>query len=197
MLRDQRKPLVWLLCYSAAVTRSMQIFNSLAYYTIPSWTNGRLFPNWLSIEIGIVAGRLWFNYSEYKHLLSWLGITSDEAEVETSNVTTSTSCGLSIKNSLNFLREWLTYRRQTLDILHTPMGFVCQRRILHKSHSFFSANTTQTRNTCQNPRLRKDSIYTQDNDDDDNESIETDDGMAVFEEHIESKESSHTELANK
>ncbi|KAL6903326.1 hypothetical protein GGI43DRAFT_433343 [Trichoderma evansii] len=119
MLRDQKKPRVWLLCYAAPVTRSMQNFNSLVYYTIPSWTNGRLFPEFLTIEIGIVAGRLYFDYSEYKYLLSWLGIISNEGGDGMSNGTAFMSCGFPVKNSLNFLQEWLTYRRQTLDIVET------------------------------------------------------------------------------
>ncbi|EHK46815.1 hypothetical protein TRIATDRAFT_291137 [Trichoderma atroviride IMI 206040] len=187
MLRDQKKPCVWLLCYAAPVTRSMQSFNSLVYYTIPSWTNDTLFPEFLAVEIGIVAGRLYFNYSEYKYLLFWLGIVSDEGRDEISNGRTFMTCGFPFKKALNFLQEWLTYRRQTLDILHTPMGFVCQRRSLYNSHSFFASNTSNFQNIHQIARFRNSSIDGQESDDNDNESVGMDDGLAVFEEQIENE----------
>ncbi|KAK0755675.1 hypothetical protein N5P37_011775, partial [Trichoderma harzianum] len=194
MLRDQKKPRVWLLCYAAPVTRSMQNFNNLVYYTIPSWTNGHLFPEFLTIEIGIVAGRLYFNYSEYKSLISWLGIVSDAGGDGTGNGTTFMSCGFPVKNSLNFLQEWLTYRRQTLDISHTPMGFVCQRRTLYNDHSFFASNTSNFQNIHQIARFRNSSVDSQESGDDDNESVDMDDGLAVFEDQMENRESTGGEL---
>lgn len=196
MLRDQKKPRVWLLCYAAPVTRSMQNFNSLVYYTIPSWTNGRLFPEFLTVEIGIVAGRLYFNYSEYKYLLFWLGILSDEGGDEISSGRTFMACGFPFKESLNFLQEWLTYRRQTLDILHTPMGFVCQRRTLYNGHSFFASNTSNSQNIHQIARFRNSSVNRQESDDDDNESVDMDDGLAVFEEQMGNGGRISGELAN-
>ncbi|KAL2761066.1 hypothetical protein ACRALDRAFT_1045793 [Sodiomyces alcalophilus JCM 7366] len=133
-LRRRGKPRVWLLCYAAPVTKSMQVFNTFTYFTIPSGKTKFNFPSWLAIEIGVLAGRLYFNYSEYASLLDWLG--SDSSTASTSSSLLST-CGLSIKEPLKFLIEWLMYRRQTDDIMHTPMGYVCQRRVLREDHSFF------------------------------------------------------------
>lgn len=111
----------------------MQMFNTLKYLTIPAKEFS--VPTWLPIEVGIFAGRLYFDYHEYESLLSWLGI----AEVLDSRVPVSR--GFWIRQPLKFLLEWLTHRRQTADILHTPMGYVCQGRALHDTHAFFNSTT--------------------------------------------------------
>lgn len=109
----------------------MQVFNTLQYLTIPA--NQDPLPAWVSIEVGIIAGRLYFEYHEYESLLAWLGIG------KVSNSKDAVRRGLWINNPLKFLLEWLTYRRQTADILHTPMGYVCQGRALHATHTFFNS----------------------------------------------------------
>ncbi|KAK5999276.1 hypothetical protein PT974_01669 [Cladobotryum mycophilum] len=60
MLRDMKPPRVWLICYAAPVTKSMQVFNCLNYFTVPSVKQELPFPDWLKIEVGIIAGRLYF-----------------------------------------------------------------------------------------------------------------------------------------
>ncbi|ROT41910.1 hypothetical protein SODALDRAFT_347045 [Sodiomyces alkalinus F11] len=158
-LRRMEKPQVWLLSYAAPVTKSMRIFNSFGYFIVPSGKRKFKFPSWLGIEVGVLAGRLYFDYSEYGPLLTWLGVSQGEdggstestssddtsvVESESASSTASTSstllspCGLAIKEPLKFLLEWLTHRRQTDDIMHTPMGFICQRRRLPEDHTFFS-----------------------------------------------------------
>ncbi|KAG8361093.1 hypothetical protein FVEN_g899 [Fusarium venenatum] len=145
MLRDSPNISVSLLTYAAPVTRAMWRFNTLDYFTIPSRDTTPVFPPWLAIEIGVLAGRLYFDYSEYADLVSWLGISQDEmprpipkaSQLETRRVTR----GLFVDQTLKFLLEWLTYRRQTQDIMHTPMGFLCQGKKLEPGLSFFSFTT--------------------------------------------------------
>ncbi|KAK7420618.1 hypothetical protein QQZ08_010310 [Neonectria magnoliae] len=113
---------------------------------MPMRENTPSFPQWLSIEIGVLAGRLCFDYSEYAPLVAWLGIdqeteSSRQLPNGPSQETVTVARGLFIDQPLKFLMEWLTYRRQTLDIMHTPMGYVCQRRNLHSDHSFFISAT--------------------------------------------------------
>ncbi|RSL82935.1 hypothetical protein CEP52_016836, partial [Fusarium oligoseptatum] len=147
MLRDASKTAVSLLTYATPVTKSMWQFNTLTYFTMPIREKNPAFPQWLSIEIGILAGRLYFDYSEYTSLVEWLGIRR-EAESprdlvnRSSGETVPVTRGLFIDQPLKFLLEWLTYRRQTMDIMHTPMGYVCQKRSLHSEHSFFTSATT-------------------------------------------------------
>ncbi|KFA51508.1 hypothetical protein S40293_06317 [Stachybotrys chartarum IBT 40293] len=146
MLRGAGKTGVSLLTYAAPVTKSMWLFNTLTYFTMPTREKTPTFPQWLSIEIGILAGRLYFDYSEYASLLAWLGIdreakSSRDLPNGPSPETVPVARGLFVDQPLKFLLEWLTYRRQTLDIMHTPMGYVCQRRNLDSEHSFFNSAT--------------------------------------------------------
>lgn len=107
----------------------MRMFNCLTYLAIPTWPKTRQLPTWLCIEVGILSGRLYFEFSEYEPLLSWLGILPTKQQLESS--------GIKIEEPLQFLQEWVAYRRRTDDILHTPVGFVCQRQPLHENHFFF------------------------------------------------------------
>lgn len=131
IIRQVGDPRVRLIAYAAPVAKSMQVFNTLQYLTIPA-DQGPL-PAWVSIEVGIIAGRLYFDYHEYESLLAWLGIG------EVSDSKDAVKRGLWIDYPLKFLLEWLTYRRQTADILHTPMGYVCQGRALQATHAFFNS----------------------------------------------------------
>ncbi|RSL92517.1 hypothetical protein CEP52_013761 [Fusarium oligoseptatum] len=131
IIRKVEKPWVRLIAYAAPVAKSMQVFNTLQYLTIPADQDP--LPAWVSIEVGIIAGRLYFEYHEYEPLLAWLGVA------KASNSEDAVRQGLFIHYPLKFLLEWLTYRRQTADILHTPMGYVCQGRALHATHTFFNS----------------------------------------------------------
>lgn len=144
-LRTYGNP-VSMLTYAAPVTKTMWRFNTLNYFTIPTRDDAPSFPPWLAIETGVLAGRLYFSYSEYAHLVSWLGINKRDlpaAIQDASSLETHlTARGLFIDRPLKFLLEWLTYRRQTQDIMHTPMGFLCQGKKLDPGHSFFASATT-------------------------------------------------------
>ncbi|KAL6353777.1 hypothetical protein LRP88_12769 [Fusarium phalaenopsidis] len=110
IIRQVENPLVRLIAYAAPVAKSMQVFNTLEYLTIPADQDP--LPAWVSIELGI-------------------GEVSDSKD--------AVRRGLWIDHPLKFLLEWLTYRRQTADILHTPMGYVCQGRALQATHAFFNS----------------------------------------------------------
>lgn len=108
----------------------MQVFNDLTYLTIPSWPEGCALPSWLTIEVGVISGRLYFDYSEYKPFLSWMGIVDGQKPSDI-------ACGLGSDQPLQFLWEWVCHRRQMNDVMYTPVGFVCQRRDLQESHFVF------------------------------------------------------------
>jgi hypothetical protein len=122
-------PLVWLLSYTAPVAKSMQVFNSLTYFAVPAWPSKRKLPTWLGIEVGFLSGRLYFEFFEYEALLVWLGRLLDGKKQHASG-----------HEPFQLLQEWVTYRRQTDDILYTPVGFVCQRQRLHEGHFFFRSH---------------------------------------------------------
>ena len=117
MIRAQETPKVHIMTYSAPVTRNMLHFNGLLYYVIPSLPIHYAVPDWLSIELGIFAGRLYMNFAEWAAVKRYL------------------------RHGGNFTVENL--RRKGHDITHTPMGYVCQRRLLHQNHPFFATRSAE------------------------------------------------------
>jgi hypothetical protein len=49
-------------------------FNRLDYYAMPALPAGFQVPVWLRVEIGLFAGRLYFEWDEYYQLLEYLGL---------------------------------------------------------------------------------------------------------------------------
>jgi hypothetical protein len=117
----------YLLTYAAPVTRKMLLFNDIQYYTVPSLPSDWTAPLWLRTELGIYSGRLYFDYSECRYLLDYLGLKT---------VGTPQKVALT-KQPLTFLQEWLAVRRKDQDFSHTPIGFICQGQKLLENHPFF------------------------------------------------------------
>jgi hypothetical protein len=116
----------------------MLSFHELSYYTIPTLPDGYKAPDWLSIELGIFAGRLYFPFAEYAPLMEYLQLSDKSNEEEaTQGARTRFSDSVFTKTPANFLHDWLTLRRRGQNIMHTPMGYVCQRRPLRSDHPFF------------------------------------------------------------
>ena len=135
--------MVHLITYAAPVTKNMLHFNGLSYYVLPRLPGGYTAPDWLSIELGIFAGRLYINFPERAPLTKYLQL-ADKTSTE-SPQSSIEHVGISTKNPVDFLVEWLTVCRKGQDIMHTPMGYICQGRPLHESHSFFAARSTDAR----------------------------------------------------
>lgn len=68
-----KRPLTHLLTYAVSVTRKMLQFNGFDYYATSSLPSGWEAPMWLTIELGILAGRLYFEFKEYNSLCQYLG----------------------------------------------------------------------------------------------------------------------------
>jgi hypothetical protein len=90
-----------LIVYAAPVTRRMLHFNNLNYYAIPPLPRDFNAPVWLKIELGIFAGRLYFNWDEYEAIRKYLGVGME-------NVETEGPSGNFAKKPLAF-RKWSTY----------------------------------------------------------------------------------------
>ncbi|MCJ1431212.1 hypothetical protein MMC27_000563, partial [Xylographa pallens] len=162
---DVRKPLTHLLTYAAPVTRKMLHFNNLTYYAMPPLPIGWKAPAWLTIELGIFDGRLYFEFEEYSKLQQYLGLrgddvirtemssdtmvpsefdhieghpakAADEAEAEALDPSDRAAPSFTAR-PLSFLQEWLALKRNGQDFAHTPMGYVCQGRSLNAKHPFF------------------------------------------------------------
>ena len=131
-----------LLAYAAPVTRKMLHFNDLKYYSVPSLPKDWEAPMWLRVELGIFAGRLYFDHLEYSYLLQYLGTKEDTSKIEEEEtkdlVDQRQEVEAFTRKPLTFLQEWLAVRRKGQDFAQTPMGFVCQGKPLVESHPFFT-----------------------------------------------------------
>jgi hypothetical protein len=126
-----------LIVYSAPITRQMLQFNSFNYYAIPPLPTNFKAPNWLKVELGIFAGRLYFEWDEHDEVMSYLGVqvasqnSDDGSQAERKEAFAT--------KPLAFLHEWLAIRRKGQDFEHTPMGFITTGKPLSADHPFFSA----------------------------------------------------------
>ncbi|TDZ35090.1 hypothetical protein C8035_v009994 [Colletotrichum spinosum] len=145
-----------LVTYSAPVTRKMLHFGDLNFFSIPPLPEDWSAPTWLRLELGLYAGRLYFEWDEYKEMCDLLGIDeasasmeyladiSDEDLVKADADGTARDGNASKSNAdaltsrpLSFLQEWLATRRRGQDFVSTPMGFVAQGKPLQEDHPFF------------------------------------------------------------
>ncbi|KAF7550098.1 hypothetical protein G7Z17_g5937 [Cylindrodendrum hubeiense] len=166
MLRDPNAAFTtYLLTYAAPITRKMLQFNNLTYYSIPPLPQGWTAPKWLRVELGIFAGRLYFEWSEYKYMCQLLDIqegvmenddfdvlmamdgAGDEEATEGDQQVTTAAPVVDFKfasKPLTFMQEWLAVRRRGQDFAHSPMGFVSQGKSLQSEHPFFSQAEEET-----------------------------------------------------
>ncbi|OGM48391.1 hypothetical protein ABOM_003402 [Aspergillus bombycis] len=139
IIRTIQKSAVHLITYAAPFTKRMLQFDSLTYYALPSLPKGWSPPPWLPFELGILAGRLYFQFSDYTFLLEQLRLDL-ENPISPAVASSAAACDNSfVRGQFNFLQDWLTLRRQGQDISHTPMGYVCQGSRLRRDHPFFLA----------------------------------------------------------
>ncbi|KAH7108707.1 hypothetical protein B0J11DRAFT_390897, partial [Dendryphion nanum] len=97
-------------------------FSALNFYVLPKLPHGCFMPHLVTIELGTFAGCLYMDFEEYVSVIKYV-------ENEGSSAFTS--------KMVSFLLEWLALRRKGQDIIHTPMGYLCQNRPLDSSHTFF------------------------------------------------------------
>ncbi|PVI08703.1 hypothetical protein DM02DRAFT_510118 [Periconia macrospinosa] len=129
-LRQARQSRTHLIVYSAPVIRRMLHFNNLDYHATPRLPTDFVVSNQLKVELGIFAGRLYFDWSEYEDLCSCLGIarTIEDQSAGHSSFTSE---------PLLFLHNWLAALRKGQDFEHTPMGFLTTGKPLSEDHPFF------------------------------------------------------------
>ncbi|KAI0555745.1 hypothetical protein F4679DRAFT_519684, partial [Xylaria curta] len=126
LLRDEEgKSCVHLIAYAAPVTKAMIHFNRLEFYSFPELPKEHTIPERIRIELGILAGRLYIEQSELEGLIKYMRVS--KASVKDSDRIA--------EDPASFLLEWLTIRRKTVDVLHTPMGFICTGREMENTGS--------------------------------------------------------------
>lgn len=142
ILRSMPCPSTHLILYAAPATKRMLHFNRLDYYALPSFPVHWVPPEWLQFELGILAGRLYFELPEYSLLLDRFNLTfegeSGHLSEAGSNARKTSAEQQLAQRFLKFVQDWLALRRQGQDISHTPMGYVCQGWKLRTDHPFFS-----------------------------------------------------------
>ncbi|KAM4066193.1 P-loop containing nucleoside triphosphate hydrolase [Hirsutella rhossiliensis] len=144
---------VHLIPYAASTTKGMVQSNKLAGYVLPSPLSNSTLPLWLSIELGLLGARLYFDLEEYSMLLEHLrSVVKVGGATSAGAASGKASAGTSAGDIYAFLLEWLTIRRKGQDILHTPMGYICQGRQLEASHPFFTAKEASTMENCETER---------------------------------------------
>ncbi|KAH7109116.1 hypothetical protein B0J11DRAFT_449300 [Dendryphion nanum] len=152
IIRHQSDTQVHLLTYAAPVTRRMLHFNNLSYYAIPPLPENYKMPDWLPIEVGFFAGRIYFEWHEYQGILRFLGLgyTTAIDAIEAKEVLGSLDivddkrdnnegpCTTFTTKPLSFLQDWISARRKMQDWSSSPMGYIVTGKKLHAHHPFFS-----------------------------------------------------------
>ena len=150
-IRNAKMPCTYLICYAAPVTRNMLIFDSLTFYSIPCLPSNWRAPQWLVTDLGIFAGRLYFDYVDYPSICERLGLpvpaicssTLDSWDelpfCEQGGDRQGRKPELFTKAPLEFMQQWLSARRKGQDFSQTPMGQVCSGKEIKENSMFFAA----------------------------------------------------------
>ncbi|GAW25776.1 hypothetical protein SAMD00023353_1300190 [Rosellinia necatrix] len=107
---------VHLIAYAAPVTKAMLHFQQRGPYSRPKLPAGHEFPAWFARDVGMLAGRLYVDRSEWDDLSEYVQASETDSSERSDRIA---------PNPAAFLLEWLTVRRKTTDILHTNMGQIC------------------------------------------------------------------------
>jgi len=71
-VRAAKVPRTHLLVYAAATTRKMLCFDDLKFYAVPSLPASWTPPKWLTRDLGIFAGRLYFQHEAHEEMSDYL-----------------------------------------------------------------------------------------------------------------------------
>ena len=141
MLRRKKSSCTHLLTYAAPVTRTMVAFDKLDFYAVPALPEGWKAPTWLVRDLGIFAGRLYFDYDDQCQavyevmglppppVLSTASLSNGATDevIEHTQATEGRRKPFS-DNALLFMQEWLAVRRKGQDFSQTMMGEICRGR---------------------------------------------------------------------
>ena len=149
LIRDRKPPSAYLITYAAPVTRAMLVFDTLKLYSVPSLPASWRAPIWLVRDLGIFAGRLYFDFDEQSHAVyQALGLPPPVSMTENVSIElTETDLWLELpfgdpqpeakegpfsKNPLLFMQEWLGIRRKGQDFSQSMVGELIRGRRLER-----------------------------------------------------------------
>lgn len=147
LIRHRKPASTHLIIYAAPVTRSMLVFDKLNFYTVPPLPANWRAPTWLVRDLGIFAGRLYFDYNDQAHALhEALGLPPPASTTEDLGFElTETDLWNELpfgdaqelkkqepfsKNPLLFMQEWLANRRKGQDFSQSMVGELIRGRRL-------------------------------------------------------------------
>ncbi|KAI9038037.1 uncharacterized protein KD926_011375 [Aspergillus affinis] len=174
LIRAHRPSPTHLLVYAAPSAKSMLHFNSLDFYAYPTLPKDHTFPTSLKVELGLLSGRLFFSFDENVEILDYLGqdMVGHKDSVRGDAAQDAMHHGKSTPrddNFLTFLQEWLSVTRKGSEYSHTPMGYVCQSRLLKSDHPAFSHRPAEIENVPKSPSLQLDAVKDEDDSKDDDD----------------------------
>ncbi|KAL8728585.1 MAG: hypothetical protein Q9166_005318 [cf. Caloplaca sp. 2 TL-2023] len=139
IIRDTLPPITHLISYAAPITKSMMIFDDLNFFSIPQLPHNWRAPAWLVRDLGIFAGRTYFDYdSQYPAVCEALGLSQPMTRTADLDREMPFSTGDDgpaepfSPSPLLFIQDWLAIRRKGQDFSQTMMGEICQGRRLDK-----------------------------------------------------------------
>ncbi|KAL8787328.1 MAG: hypothetical protein Q9195_007823 [Heterodermia aff. obscurata] len=138
LLRDSLQPIVHLLTYAAPVIKSMIIFDDLDFYAVPKLPDNWQAPRWLVRDLGIFAGRTYFDYDkQYFPVCEALGLPVPESrskDLDREMPFPSRDVLLEPFSPapMLFMQEWIAVRQKGQDFSQTMMGDVCRGRRLDR-----------------------------------------------------------------
>ena len=147
LIRDRKPASTYLITYAAPVTRSMLAFDTLRLYTVPRLPAHWQAPTWLVRDLGIFAGRLYFDFRDQAHAVyQSLGLpppasSEEHMPVELTEVDLWHELPFGdqrqdpkevpfCKNPLLFMQEWLAIRRKGQDFSQSMVGQLVRGRRL-------------------------------------------------------------------
>lgn len=153
LIRNNSPPCTHLITYAAPVNRTMIVFDSLKFYSVPRLPDSWQAPTWLVRDLGIFGGRLYFDYeSQCNAVYEFLGLPA-QAITEVLHAVELTEMDLWRElpyeetvaeqqkqepfspNALLFMQAWLAIRRKGQDFSTTMMGEVCRGRRLEREET--------------------------------------------------------------
>jgi hypothetical protein len=133
-------------------------FSGLRYYSLPALPSDHVIPQSLTIELGIFAGRLYMEYEECAPLVKYI-----------ENASLNRRSDATMTETISFILEWISLRRKGQDIMHTPLGYVCQGRPLGSQHAFFVTTFAADSDVVESYRTNGAVAEAQEDEDDDEE----------------------------